>query len=109
MHVAAATPKPNAVARLPHFLKGCAWSPDGLCVLTATDADNLVLFNTPAGLARGAHATEQDTDETAAGSSAAGGPATDGKEDGAGPAVPHEELTPALVMQEGEMIYDYCW
>jgi hypothetical protein len=106
MHVAAATPKPkpNAVARLPHFLKGCAWSPDGLCVLTATDADNLVLFNTPAGLTRGAHATEQDTDETAA-----GGSATDGKEDGAGPAVPHEELTPALVMQEGEMIYDYCW
>ena len=37
---------------------------------------------------------------------------TAGEGDGAseaGPAVMHEELSPALVMQEGEMVYDYCW
>lgn len=40
--MSAEIPRVEALAQLPRFLKGCAWSPDGLCVLTATDADDLV-------------------------------------------------------------------
>ena len=32
-----------------NFLKGCKWSPDGLCLLTASDDNCLRLFNLPEG------------------------------------------------------------
>ncbi|XP_070539017.1 telomerase Cajal body protein 1-like [Ptychodera flava] len=31
-----------------NFLKGCKWSPDGSCILTNSDDDNLRVFNLPA-------------------------------------------------------------
>ena len=42
-----AAPRLEAAGELPTFLKGCAWSPDGLCILAASDAGRLHLFNTP--------------------------------------------------------------
>lgn len=75
-HVVAATPRDLFGS----FLKGCKWSPDGSCLLTASDDNNLTLFNLPDELCH---------------SSADAGPAI--------------ELAPALTIREGETIYDYDW
>jgi WD40 repeat protein len=77
-----------------NFLKGCAWSPDGSCLLTASDDNCLRLFNLPAELYT-AGSVPLTPHSTAA-------------------AAPTLEPTPAalqsvLQVHEAETIYDYSW
>ncbi|XP_022098757.1 LOW QUALITY PROTEIN: telomerase Cajal body protein 1-like [Acanthaster planci] len=62
-----------------NFLKGCKWSPDGLCVLTNSDDNQLRLFNLPPEI------YSQLQEE------------------------PIPELMSVLNIHEGELIYDYAW
>lgn len=82
-------------------VKGCKWSPDGLCLLTASEEDRqLRLFELPAHLMAAAAADGVSTGgkmDTMAAAAAAG----------AGPS--GSELQPALAVREGESIYDYAW
>lgn len=94
------------------FFKGCSWSPDGLCLLTATDSSQILLFNSPA---RCLHA-ESATEAAQGGATASLDAAVPRAEGDAGmdvcgetPPGPAEDLTPVLSVQEGEMVYDYCW
>ncbi|XP_030838082.1 telomerase Cajal body protein 1 [Strongylocentrotus purpuratus] len=70
-----------------NFLKGCKWSPDGLCILTNSEDQTLRLFNIPPQ-AYG-HRISTETDDESA----------------------DQEREPESVLQihEGELIYDYCW
>lgn len=131
----------KAVGELSSFLKGCVWSPDGLCVLTATDDEQLLLFNTPHSVfvppqvAQQASVESPSTEPTGAvearvasceiprdstvtvGGDHAGtgltATSTDSATAAAGSASTDrtqlEGLRPVLTVQEGEMVYDYCW
>ena len=68
-------------------LKGVRWSPDGTCLLTASEDQQLRLYELPAELAQ---------DGGAAAPSAAG---TGGS----------QEMSSAVRVAEGDSIYDYCW
>ena len=61
-------------------LKGIKWSPDGSCLLTATEDQLLRVFELPSELG-----SQQDGDSSAS------------------------ELRSALTAREGDSIYDYCW
>ncbi|XP_038050304.1 telomerase Cajal body protein 1-like [Patiria miniata] len=63
-----------------NFLKGCKWSPDGLCVLTNSDDSRLRLFNLPQEV-YSSHWQDE----------------------------PIPEMTSVLNIHEGELIYDYAW
>ncbi|KAK9906702.1 hypothetical protein WJX75_006470 [Coccomyxa subellipsoidea] len=71
-----------------NFLKGVKWSPDGACLLTASEDNWLRIYDLPA------EALEQGSLETADHGSAA--------------AVP-DNLPAVLYLDEGETIYDYAW
>ncbi|XP_063967162.1 telomerase Cajal body protein 1-like [Lytechinus pictus] len=68
-----------------NFLKGCKWSPDGLCILTNSEDQTLRLFNLPPQ----AYGTDISTDDQSIGQ--------------------EREPDSVLQIQEGELIYDYCW
>jgi telomerase Cajal body protein 1 len=68
------------------FLKGCKWSPDGSCLLAASDNNCLTLFNLPDSLCDGT-------------SDAANGPRRGEPVD----------LNDVMTVSEGETIYDYAW
>lgn len=70
-----------------NFLKGCKWSPDGLCILTNSEDQTLRLFNLPP------EAYEKPAGEESR------------REEGD----QQKELESVLKIQEGELIYDYCW
>lgn len=64
------------------FLKGCLWSPDGTCVLTAINGEGMQVFELPHDL----YSTESvDIDR------------------------PVNVLQNAIHVPEGGTIYDYCW
>ena len=68
-------------------LKGVQWSPDGTCLLTASEDQQLRLFELPSELLAG----EGDGDAAA----------PSGESDG--------ELASTVCVREGDSIYDYCW
>eukprot|EP00308_Calcidiscus_leptoporus_P009166 CAMPEP_0119374216 /NCGR_PEP_ID=MMETSP1334-20130426/30008_1 /TAXON_ID=127549 /ORGANISM="Calcidiscus leptoporus, Strain RCC1130" /LENGTH=462 /DNA_ID=CAMNT_0007392223 /DNA_START=78 /DNA_END=1466 /DNA_ORIENTATION=- len=63
-------------------LKGVKWSPDGACLLTASEDQKLRLFELPQSTVQG----QVDSGEHATG-----------------------ELRSTLCVNEGDSIYDYCW
>ena len=65
------------------FFKGCKWSPDGTCLLTCTDDSTLKLYDLPGDLYKSHNLPFQGCGST--------------------------EISPALKIKEGELIYDYCW
>ncbi|XP_072179905.1 telomerase Cajal body protein 1-like [Diadema setosum] len=67
-----------------NFLKGCKWSPDGLCIVTNSDDHTLRFFNLPPELCGGSRE----------------------KDEGSGPP---EDIWSVLQISEGELIYDYAW
>mmetsp|Transcript_4588 Transcript_4588/g.13196 ORF Transcript_4588/g.13196 Transcript_4588/m.13196 type:complete len:424 (-) Transcript_4588:321-1592(-) len=74
-----------------NFLKGSQWSPDGACLLTASDDNRLRIFDLPADVlvSRGlGNATESTLGHVAAAADSAVAPVS---------------------VQEGELIYDYTW
>ncbi|PRW60676.1 telomerase Cajal body 1 [Chlorella sorokiniana] len=106
-YAAAASP-----ARTPNsnFLRGVKWSPDGACLMTASDDNCLRIFDTPL------EAFQLANPEAAAG--AAGEPEAAGQRVPAQPPAAastqqagsgEDSLAPALRIQEGELIYDWCW
>jgi WD40 repeat protein len=64
------------------FMKGCSWSPDGLCLLSSCNDNKLRLYEVPRALG-------------------------DANESGKVPAV--QWLWPSLTMSEGEAIYEFAW
>lgn len=68
-------------------LRGVQWSPDGACLLTASEDNHLRIFNLPADAAGG----RIDNDGGAARGTA------------------REELRVEVDVREGDSIYDYCW
>ncbi|KAG2497820.1 hypothetical protein HYH03_004090 [Edaphochlamys debaryana] len=85
-----------------NFLKGVKWSPDGACLLTASDDNWLRLYDLP----RGCHVAGRLTDPDLLPAGAA--PAASAS-DSASAAPPPDNLQPALRMSPGETVYDYCW
>ena len=71
----------------PLFFKGVKFSPDGRCVLTASEDNTLRLFEVPESL------FQQPESSTAHNASATG----------------PTHLAPVLSFSESETIYDYCW
>ena len=71
-------------------LKGVKWSPDGTCLLTASEDQQLRLYELPAELSGMA----QDGGAAAPAPAAAGG---------------SQEMSSAVRVAEGDSIYDYCW
>ncbi|XP_065055991.1 telomerase Cajal body protein 1-like isoform X1 [Rhopilema esculentum] len=63
------------------FLKGCKWSPDGLCILTNSNDNFLRIFNIPTLFLQDVSSANE---------------------------IP-EELDPVLRMKEGEIVYDFDW
>nr|CAB3267763.1 telomerase Cajal body protein 1-like [Phallusia mammillata] len=63
-----------------NFMKGCKWSPDGLCFLTNSNDNSLRLFNTPSELLNNNYKNEQ----------------------------PYE-LKECFSVKEPETVYDFCW
>jgi len=76
-----------------NVLRGVRWSPDGCCLLTGSEDNVLRIFNLPQPVADEAYAA-------ACGAEAGGG---------ASPAAREGELAPALRIESGESIYDFCW
>lgn len=64
------------------FLKGCLWSPDGTCILTAINGEGMQVFELPRDL-YDADAVQVDR--------------------------PLDVLRSAVHVPEGGTIYDYCW
>ncbi|XP_013771698.1 telomerase Cajal body protein 1-like [Limulus polyphemus] len=64
-----------------NFIKGCKWSPDGSCILTNSEDNCLRLFNLPSE-ASNYQCTEWDK---------------------------IKEMNAVLQVQEGDLVYDYCW
>ena len=78
-------------ASLPNnTLRGAKWSPDGLCLLTASEDHCLRLFELPEGVADPAKATAE------------GGASM-------GELAQQPELVEALSVREGDSVYDYAW
>lgn len=79
--------------------KGCRWSPDGLCLLTAGEEDRtLHLFELPEALLAPRGDSASEGDGTASGAQSA---------DSLG--AEHGGLRNALRAREGGAIYDYAW
>ncbi|KAK9831400.1 hypothetical protein WJX81_001243 [Elliptochloris bilobata] len=89
--VATAEQCPNS-----NFLKGVKWSPDGACLLTASDDCWLRVFDLPAD------ALERPSLEVGC----AGGDGASASSDAGDPA---DSAAPALRVFEGETVYDYAW
>ena len=115
-----------------NFARGCSWSPDGSCLLTAADDNTLRLLNTPdAAFALGApeHSSssssggsgertgeqqsaaekeeedDQDEDEDKKALDAPGSDASAAPAHGPGPCA----WACALRVREGAPVYDYAW
>ncbi|KAI3429583.1 hypothetical protein D9Q98_005669 [Chlorella vulgaris] len=104
-----------------NFLRGVKWSPDGACLLTASDDNCLRVYDTPLeAFTQAGYGQEPGIDSAAA--AADGASAADRQP--AGQRVPaqipaaqqqqHQQqqadsFPPALRIQEGEQLYDYCW
>ncbi|KAG2440844.1 hypothetical protein HXX76_003698 [Chlamydomonas incerta] len=90
-----------------NFLKGVKWSPDGACLLTASDDNWLRLYDLPQDVATAPVLQHPDLlpREEQAEAAEAGGASSSGASPGAGP----DNLVPALRMHAGETVYDYCW
>eukprot|EP01083_Nonionella_stella_P133522 405955_1 len=67
-----------------NFLKGCQWSPDGLCLLTNSEDNCLRVFEVPADILQGSSDTTTNDP-------------------------PVHSLTSVLKMQESETVFDFCW
>ncbi|KAI7843049.1 hypothetical protein COHA_003223 [Chlorella ohadii] len=114
-YAAAASPSstPNS-----NFLRGVKWSPDGACLMTASDDNCLRIYDTPLEAFQLAD-PEAAAAGTAAGGSAAGEPEAAGQRVPAQPSAAaagqqqagcgQDSLAPALRIQEGELLYDWCW
>ncbi|EFJ43030.1 hypothetical protein VOLCADRAFT_106969 [Volvox carteri f. nagariensis] len=95
-----------------NFLKGVKWSPDGACLLTASDDNWLRLFDLPQDVRTAERLDHGDLllpcEAGADSPSTAAIYDNDGRasrSDAAGP----DNLSPALRMHAGETVYDYCW
>ena len=106
------TPIPVASAFAPfashdnNTLKGCKWSPDGLCLLTASEEDRqLRLFELPPELMEAAAAAGG----AGSGSGSGSGSATDAEREAEVLGAARAELEPVLAVRESESIYDYSW
>lgn len=79
-----------------NFPQGCEISPDGLCVLTSTAADNLLrLYNVPYHVVANG-GTSNSGNDVSGGSSSGGG----------------DQPSPwktSLIAREGDSIRSYCW
>lgn len=64
------------------FLKGCLWSPDGTCILTAVNCDGMHVVELPADL----YANESISSDR-----------------------PLDVLQSAVHIKEAGIVYDYCW
>lgn len=64
------------------FLKGCMWSPDGTCILTAVNGDGMHVVEMPGDL----YTTESISPER-----------------------PLDVLQSAVHIKEAGIVYDYCW
>ncbi|MEW5303339.1 MAG: hypothetical protein WDW36_006041 [Sanguina aurantia] len=85
-----------------NFLKGVKWSPDGSCLLTASDDNWLRIFDLPQNvLYANAHG---DAHGDASGCQGTGSRSSSGQ--GGSSA---DSLSAGLRVQEGETIYDYAW
>ncbi|KAG1668608.1 hypothetical protein FOA52_001477 [Chlamydomonas sp. UWO 241] len=96
-----------------NFLKGARWSPDGACLLTASDDNWLRIYDLPQdalecpAVARTAVDGLRDAgDAEAAASDAASAEAASGSDGQGGMG---DSLPVALRVQEGETIYDMAW
>lgn len=69
-----------------NFTKGCKWSPDGSCLLVAANDSRMRLFNLPSPVLQGSFLCESWFAEEAKNYS-----------------------TPAVIVREKELVYDYCW
>ncbi|KAG2425914.1 hypothetical protein HYH02_014913 [Chlamydomonas schloesseri] len=94
-----------------NFLKGVKWSPDGACLLTASDDNWLRLYDLPQDVATAPVLQypdllppEEQQGQQEQGQAAGGGGGTCS---GSGAAA--DNLVPALRMHAGETVYDYCW
>ncbi|KAL4443842.1 hypothetical protein ABPG75_011579 [Micractinium tetrahymenae] len=112
----------SSLARTPNsnFLRGAKWSPDGACLLTASDDGCLRIFDTPLEAFQLAGAAAEAWDAAGDGPAAAAEPAgqrtpaqppaggrqADGSD---GRQQERDTLRPALCIQEGELLYDFCW
>ncbi|GFR41503.1 hypothetical protein Agub_g2197, partial [Astrephomene gubernaculifera] len=112
-----------------NFLKGVKWSPDGACLLTASDDNWLRLYDLPRDVHTAPRLYDNDLLPTAAAASTSLPPSPmepgGGDDDvgGVGGVADHtltsasasaagvaaDNLVPALRMQPGETVYDYCW
>ncbi|EFN60077.1 hypothetical protein CHLNCDRAFT_133375 [Chlorella variabilis] len=113
--------------RTPHsnFLRGVKWSPDGACLLTASDDNCLRVYDTPLEAFHQAGYGGEDAAGSAAaadGMDAANGTPAAVAHQPAGQRTPAQppgaqqqqqqqgdSLSPALRLQCGELLYDYCW
>lgn len=80
-----------------NVVRALRWSPDGSCLLTASEDNVLRVFGLPEPVAA-----------EACGVGAAGGSASEGEPGGGGSSGPLE-LSSALCISEGESVYDCCW
>lgn len=74
-----------------NFLKGVEWSPDGACLLTASDDNRLRVFDLSADVLEASGLGNADENSL----------------DGIASAV--DSSPPAITIQEGELVYDYAW
>eukprot|EP00055_Hartaetosiga_balthica_P016762 m.107416 g.107416 ORF g.107416 m.107416 type:complete len:439 (+) comp9174_c1_seq2:3469-4785(+) len=113
--IAEATPSPNGglmligrsrnfqdyeMAGKNNFLKGCKWSPDGLCIATCSDDGRIRLFNTPQLCF-----SVLDSNNCTAEDNAMSSEILEAKQ----PKTMAWEWDVAVVIEEGELIYDFAW
>ncbi|GLC72449.1 hypothetical protein PLESTF_001248900 [Pleodorina starrii] len=97
-----------------NFLKGVKWSPDGACLLTASDDNCLRLYDLPqdARVAERLHHPDLPAPDLAASDAVPSTSSTamhGGATTTADAASCLDNLSPALRIQAGETVYDYCW
>ncbi|GIL92819.1 hypothetical protein Vretimale_19220 [Volvox reticuliferus] len=88
-----------------NFLKGVKWSPDGACLLTASDDNWLRLYDIPqdARVASCLHHPDLPPCEPESVTAEVSSAELYDNVDAA------DNLSPALRMHAGETVYDYCW
>ena len=99
-----------------NVVRGVRWSPDGSCLLTASEDCALRVFHLPSEVAHDAYATTCAAAEAERGDGSGGGDGAatasengNGAVTGEGGGDSEEELRPALRIDEGESVYDYAW
>ncbi|EOD33809.1 hypothetical protein EMIHUDRAFT_122834 [Emiliania huxleyi CCMP1516] len=99
-----------------NVVRGVRWSPDGSCLLTASEDCALRVFHLPSEVAHDAYATTCAAVEAERGDGSGGGDGAatasengNGAVTGGGGGDSEEELRPALRIDEGESVYDYAW